>query len=146
MKEVYSINDVAMMTGLTTRTLRNYIKAGFLDGEKVDGVWTFTPEDFSNFIENPNVKPSIHAKYNSIVYDFMLDNHKKENEICMILDFTQEEAEEKEISTFFCKEINMLEEKTNVRFSYYQDGDLQRVIIKGVAECVLKIVNQYYNN
>ena len=35
MKETYSINDVAMITGLSTRTIRNYISLGFLSGEKV---------------------------------------------------------------------------------------------------------------
>lgn len=38
MSKYYSINDVAMMTGLSTRTIRNYIKMNILDGEKVDGV------------------------------------------------------------------------------------------------------------
>ena len=77
MSKYYSINDVAMMTGLSTRTIRNYIKMNLLDGEKVDGVWKFTEENFQSFVENPNVKPSIQAKSNAIVYDFMLDNHKK---------------------------------------------------------------------
>ena len=99
MSKYYSINDVAMMTGLSTRTIRNYIKMNLLDGEKVDGVWQFTEENFQSFVENPNVKPSIHAKSNAIVYDFMLDNHKKENEICMIVDFTEEEDDAEEILT-----------------------------------------------
>ena len=42
MKETYSINDVAMITGLSTRTIRNYISLGFLSGEKVNGAWSFT--------------------------------------------------------------------------------------------------------
>ena len=33
MSKYYSINDVAMMTGLSTRTIRNYIKLNLLDGE-----------------------------------------------------------------------------------------------------------------
>ena len=43
--ENYTINDIAMMTGLTTRTIRNYIKLGILNGEKEDGVWRFSAED-----------------------------------------------------------------------------------------------------
>ena len=33
MKETYSINDVAMITSLSTRTIRTYISTGFLNGE-----------------------------------------------------------------------------------------------------------------
>lgn len=42
MNEFYTINDIATMTGLTTRTVRNYMKLGLLEGEKVDGVWQIT--------------------------------------------------------------------------------------------------------
>lgn len=34
MSDFYSINDLARMTGLTTRTLRNYINAGTLSGRE----------------------------------------------------------------------------------------------------------------
>lgn len=144
MNKYYSINDVAMMTGLSTRTIRNYIKMNLLDGEKIDGVWKFTEENVHEFIKNPTVKPSIDAKSNAIVYDFMLDNHKKENEICMIVDFTEEEEELKEISNFFCEKINQ-SESGNFRFSFFKDGDNCRVILKGYAEDVMKIMNEYYN-
>ena len=31
----YNLNQVAMITGLTTRTLRNHLKQGLLKGEKI---------------------------------------------------------------------------------------------------------------
>ena len=68
--EKYTINEVAMMTGLTTRTLRNYIKQDILKGEKTDGIWIFTAEEISDFISDPNVKPSIQAKKKSVIFDF----------------------------------------------------------------------------
>ena len=74
MKDTYSINEVAMMTSLSTRTIRNYIAAGFLEGEKVDGAWTFTPEQIEAFTQNKTVKPSIKAKKNAIVFCIF---HKK---------------------------------------------------------------------
>lgn len=144
MSKYYSINDVAMMTGLSTRTIRNYIKMSLLDGEKVDGVWQFTEENFQSFVENPNVKPSIQAKSNAIVYDFMLDNHKKENEICMIVDFTEEEDDPEEVSKFFCDKINN-NYYGGLKFAFHKDGENYRVILKGYAEIVMKIMNDYYN-
>ena len=66
--EKYSINDLVEMTGLTDRTLRNYIKSGLLRGEKIDGVWQFTAEDYGAFISDKNVIPSLRAKKNGVVY------------------------------------------------------------------------------
>ena len=38
-KDFYSINDIALMSGLSSRTIRNYISSGILKGDKVDGCW-----------------------------------------------------------------------------------------------------------
>ena len=42
MEKYYTLNEVAMMTGLNTRTLRNYLKMDVLKGEKIDGIWKFS--------------------------------------------------------------------------------------------------------
>lgn len=47
MEKNYTLNELAMITGLTTRTLRNYLKMNILNGEKIDGIWTFTEEDLN---------------------------------------------------------------------------------------------------
>lgn len=86
MEKYYTINELAIMTGLTTRTLRNYLKLNILCGEKVDGSWMFTEEDVSEFLSNPMVKPSVQAKKNAIIYDFLAEDRKKNNEICIIID------------------------------------------------------------
>lgn len=38
----YLINHLVMFTGLTDRTIRNYIASGILQGEKINGLWHFT--------------------------------------------------------------------------------------------------------
>ena len=48
----YVINHLVMFTGLTDRTIRNYIAAGILRGEKINGLWHFTPEQVDEFIAN----------------------------------------------------------------------------------------------
>ena len=60
MNEYYTINDIATMTGLTTRTVRNYIKLGLLDGEKMDGIWQFSIEAVSAFMADKNPKVFLH--------------------------------------------------------------------------------------
>jgi len=53
MDKYYTLNDLALMTGLTTRTLRNYLKMGILKGERIDGIWNFTEEEIAEFFDNP---------------------------------------------------------------------------------------------
>lgn len=36
--EYYTINPVTLLTGLTDRTIRNYIRMGLLQGEKINGL------------------------------------------------------------------------------------------------------------
>lgn len=61
MEKTYTMQDVAAMTGLTTRTLRSYQQQGFLRGEKENGVWRFTDEALEGFFQNPAVLPAIRA-------------------------------------------------------------------------------------
>ena len=56
MDEKYTLNDLATMTGFSTRTLRNYVNLGLLKGEKIDGAWRFGADDLDAFFREPFVK------------------------------------------------------------------------------------------
>lgn len=146
MSKYFTLNELALMTGLSTRTLRNYLKMELLNGEKIDGIWKFTEEEVDAFLSDSNVKPSIQAKKNAIVYDFLLDNHKKNNEICSVLDFCVGDDEATEISNFFCKAVTECAKGTNARFSFEKNGENVRVILKGKEDAVMEIMKQYYES
>lgn len=143
MEKDFTLNEVATMTGLTTRTLRNYLKMNMLSGEKADGTWRFTEEDISEFLSNPNVRPGIQAKKKAIVFDFLAETKKKDSEICTILDLYVDEEEADKISDFFCSEINKMQEGKIV-FSFEKSGKNARVILSGSACMVMKLLNGYY--
>ena len=82
----YLISHLVLLTGLTDRTIRKYISSGILQGEKIDGLWHFTPEQVEGFVRHPAVRPSILAKHHAAVYDFLLDDQKNDDEICVVLD------------------------------------------------------------
>ena len=145
MEKYYTLNEVAMMTGLTTRTLRNYLKMNVLKGEKIDGIWKFTEEEFAEFIQNPYVKPSLQAKNKAIVFDFLAQNEKRTNEICTIIDVCEDSNEAEEISAFFCEEINKRNEG-KINFSYEKNGSYVRVILRGYEDTVMEILNAYYEH
>lgn len=139
----YLINHLVLLTGLTDRTIRNYISSGILQGEKIEGLWHFTPEQVENFICHPAVRPSILAKHHSAVYDFLSDNKKDDFEICMILDIPG--RSKKEIAEYFCYRISN-EAYQNIHFSFDGVAKVPRVILKGKAAEVLRLVNGFTQN
>ena len=77
MKEFYTIPDIAVMTGLNERTIRSYLAEGQLKGEKADGAWRFTAEQFGDFLSRDGVRASVWAKANAAVYDFLSTGRRK---------------------------------------------------------------------
>ncbi len=138
----YVINHIVMITGLTDRTIRSYIASGILQGEKINGVWHFTPEQVEAFIQVPEVRLAIRAKNKSLVYNFMLDDFKKEDEACIILDLPN--ADRKIVMEEFAYRINNGPYR-NINFSFETYGKTPRVILKGKMEDVLEISNAYWN-
>ena len=141
MKETYTIKDIALITGLSTRTIRNYIASGFLYGNKDEGVWTFSTEQLEAFLNDNAVKPAIRAKKNSIVYDFMRTKPEGKNKICVVLDLEIKEGVE--TTAFFCKNISDSNPDSELRFSSDPFGNGIRIIISGSTKDVMKMLTDY---
>jgi len=144
MKEYYTINEVATMSGLTTRTIRNYIKLGMLEGEKVDGIWQFSADALNSFMQDKSVQSSMQAKKNGIVFDFLADRYKKCNEICTILDFPVSQEEATEIGKFFCDAVNGSQGVTAIHFNFEYVNGIARIILKGPEDFVTDVMKRYY--
>ena len=138
----YNLNEVAMITGLTTRTLRNYLKLDLLKGEKIDGNWSFTDEELEAFLSNPVAKQAIKAKRNAVVYDFLSDPFKKGNLICTILDLPVSDAEAMETANFFCDLIN--KNGSDIDFRYNNEKGFARFILSGSEDQVVDFMKAYY--
>lgn len=138
----YVMGHLVQFTGLTDRTLRNYISMGILQGEKINGLWHFTPEQVENFVRHPAVRPSILAKRNAIVYDFLLDTKKNSQQTCIILDLPGED--EKSMMEYFAYAINN-GNLHGFRFSFDSVEGVPRVILRGETTEVMELVNGYYN-
>lgn len=52
-EKLYTAEDVAQITGLTLRTIRNYIKDGRLKGRRIGVQWRFTEEDIRALFDMP---------------------------------------------------------------------------------------------
>ena len=127
MAETYTIQDIAGMTGLNERTIRSYLADGLLKGEKTDGAWRFTAEHFGDFLRQDMVRASVQAKANTVVYDFLITDRRKESAACLILDQPSAEDQEPELREALSEQVNRLE----LRWAYrYQDG-MARSILSG---------------
>ena len=141
-EQLYLISHLVLVTGLTDRTIRNYLAQGFLEGEQINGMWHFTPEQVEKFLAQPAVRPSILAKHNGIVYDFLMENKRRKKENCVILDLPGEDC--KAVGEYFSYTISNGDYR-NIRFSFDGMGVTPRVILSGDAEEVLRLVNAYHN-
>lgn len=138
---MYTIEQLSVMTGLTTRTLRNYLKAGILQGSKETGIWQFTQQQVSQFVGHPSVSPSIQAKHHAIVYDFLAGQDSGEQEMCMLLDRRLGEAEAKKLADFFCHAVTG---RAHIRFAFSYESGKARYILKGAEADVHQIMKEFY--
>ena len=139
----YTLGNLKDFTGLTDRTLRNYLTMGILQGEKRNGVWHFTAEQVNEFISHPTVRPSIVAKNNASVYDFLLGREDTENQCCTVLDLPKNQR--KNAIEYFCANVNKGEFQ-NIRFSLDSSmGKPVRIILKGSAKHIVQLISAYYS-
>ena len=140
MKETYDLKDLALMTGFTTRTLRNYLNQGILKGEKIEGNWRFTPEETDAFFREPFVKEGLRIKRNGAVFDFMAEKRKDGPRTLTVLDLPASLSEAERISAFFCEQMKTVRD-AQFRFSWEQG--FCRVILSGSAEAVAALTQAY---
>ena len=139
MRETYTIPDIAQMTGLNERTIRSYLANGQLQGEKVDGAWRFTAEQFSDFLVQDMVRSSVQAKANAIVYDFLITSRRQEPAACLILDQPVADGGEPALREKLAERVNAL----GLRWAYqYQDGQA-RSILSGPPQALAEILSSY---
>ena len=142
MKEVYSISDAVRITGLSDRTIRHYISQNILCGEKMNGAWQFSIEQLCDFMNDPNVLPGIRAKKNALVYDFLSENRRREQEMCLMVDLPGEDSQT--VASFFCETINA-SGYGSIHFSFDSlGGQTPRVILKGDPQEVLGLMQRFY--
>ena len=143
MKDTFSINDLALITGLSTRTIRTYITTGFLSGEKNNGAWVFTAEQVHAFMQNKAVQPAVKAKKNAIIFDFLGAKPYNQDKMCTILDLSAKDA--LGASAFFCIKISECSPEAELHFASDPVGTGVRLILSGSPKDVMNLLNQFYN-
>ncbi len=80
--KLYTLKELAELTKLTDRTLRNYLSSNILKGHKIGGQWRFNKEEVSALFKNDDFYVERNKIANSAI------NHYIENKYTFISDFT----------------------------------------------------------
>lgn len=88
-EKLYTVEDIAKMTGFTSRTIRNYLKDGSLQGQKIGGQWRFTMENIKQLFNNSIFLNDISRKNRQQVLNFINGTNNDihgEIQVCTIVD------------------------------------------------------------
>ena len=97
-ERLYTVEQVAKMTSLTTRTIQNYLRTGILRGRRIGGQWRFTATDIREMITGRNGSSEAAAEQRQNVIDFLDGVNTDiggETQICTVIDLylPREDAE-----------------------------------------------------
>jgi excisionase family DNA binding protein len=124
LEKLYTVEDIANMTDLTTRTIRNYLKDGSLEGKKIGGQWRFTMKDIEKLFNKGSVSKDIQDNKKQQVLDFIDGVNTDMNgsiQICTIVDYYCDKMEAaKQMSDKLITVINNNNEaiKNGAKYSY----------------------------
>lgn len=146
-EKFYSIADIAKLTKLTDRTIRNYLSNGTLKGHKVGGQWRFTKDDIKALFSNDKFEDDmkvvtekrILSYYNDKI-DFEIDNH-----CCNIINL---KIKDKETRKNFYKEFKEIPNDKNKKeqiLFFEENGDIKIVIINSIefSYKIMELVRRY---
>lgn len=121
-EKLYTVEDIARMTMLTTRTIRNYLKEGLLTGRKVGGQWRFTKQEVESLFENNSVEEDMKNNRRQEVMDFIDGINTDvdgEIQLCTIADYyCPDLTVTQELSNRFCEIISSRPETAHLRYFY----------------------------
>ena len=140
-----TIEEVASWSGLSDRAIRNYIRDGFLQGDKSSGKWMFSLEQYGNFLKHPYIAPVIETKNRAFI-NSMIDSVPDGNSrVCIFLDLLDHR---KEAFGFFGHYANdnrdLLDEEVTLSMWPLKGVDGSRIIIQGPHDFIIEMLAKYH--
>jgi excisionase family DNA binding protein len=152
LEQLYTVDDVAKFTNLTTRTIRNYLKEGTLKGKKIGGQWRFTMQNITELLNDSNAKIEMIDTYEQYLMDFVNGINTDisgEIQICTIADYYCPVTElASQLSQSFSDFISTYTDDTNfAKYNYYYNEREQkaRYIFFGTPDYIIKTMEILQN-
>ena len=139
-EKYYTVADVAQVTGLTSRTIRNYLKDGTLTGQKIGVQWRFTEEEIRKLFSKQTPGGNTPSQ---LVRGF-LGNQDSEQNICLtLMDFPH--VDEKKGMSLYCEMKAFADNDeliSEITYEYHEDLQLLRVAVTGETGAVTDFLEQ----
>ena len=130
LEKLYSVEEVAEMTAVTTRTIRNYLRKGVLTGTKIGGQWRFRQEDIMHMFNQEKNASDFRETSSRIVRDFLGGQYKPFSEldsICTVADVACTKEQAKAMSKTLCELWKQADIRgITFRYDYLEDSEAAR--------------------
>jgi len=146
MEKLYTVEDVAAVTGLTDRTIRNYLKDGTLTGKKIGVQWRFTEDDINQLFNKKELSAPADTSFDEVLLPFRQFFERKNtaaDEICMVWDCPVENAFDLEhtclsLLSNFSDDIE--DEKVRFTYEHFESTGTARFLLSGRSEIVFHMI------
>ena len=128
-EKLFTINDVAALTSLTTRTIRNHLKDGSINGLKVGGQWRFRMSDIEDFTYHRNNRPEATQGLDSEIAEFLSTKEISDTRVCTIVDICADEEKASAKEYLLRDLVNWYDNKNHMKYTYKFDGNRARFVI-----------------
>jgi len=128
-EKLYTVDDVAEFTNLTSRTIRNYLKDGILKGHKIGGQWRFTMENINELLASSTSKNANQAQSNQFLSDFISGVNidiTGELQICTVADYYCKRIEDAALLNAELTKIQEFIAEPEAKYFYYYDAREQK--------------------
>ncbi len=134
---IFTVDQIASLLDLHTKTVRRYIREGKLKANKVGGQWRVMRDDLERFVGSENIFniESANGRVLKESFGSMENEYKKVARVSTVIDYYVKNKEEAErISNSIIAVMNSKDpEYGNARFDfiYYEDQRKARFILWG---------------
>ncbi|MFC1947332.1 helix-turn-helix domain-containing protein [Chloroflexota bacterium] len=148
-EQLFTVEDIAKMTSLTSRTIRNYLKNDTLQGSKIGGQWRFTMENIRQLFDNSTFSNDLSRKNRLRVLNFVnnkIPGNRGDIRICTIIDYFCESQNDghRMYEKLVTAINNKPEDSSPAEFDYeYIDKDSKaRFTLFGNSDFIIKSLQQ----
>ena len=137
-EKLYTVADVAQVTGMTSRTIRNYLKDGTLTGQKIGVQWRFTEDEIKKLFSRQTPGQSSPTQ---VVKGFLAEQERQKATFCALLDFPGV-AELDGMELYRKLQEKRGEGIDSMSYEYHDEGQLLRIAVSGDTGAVMDLLEQ----
>ena len=137
--KLYRLSDIAEMTGLTDRTIRNYLKNGDLKGTKIGGQWRFTEKNIEDLFANREFNEEIEETFDVNIKQFF-ENVEDRKLVCLSKNIKNEKIDNKALTEIIMNRVSDFSLETfKLKINTDEEVANVKIIIRGETNIVNKV-------